>query len=84
MRNEIVFDMIPGIPTYIEIDCKTEKELENSHYKIKIDLINNRLIPNPMECRGAIGIYDLTKDEYTLHCSSQGVHSLKKKISKIK
>ena len=38
MRNEIVFDMIPGIPTYIEIDCKTEKELLNITNKLGLDM----------------------------------------------
>ena len=36
-----------------------------------------------MECRSAIGQYNLESDTYNLYCSSQGVHSLKKKLSTI-
>ncbi len=61
----------------------TEKAINSSAHKISIDLINNRLVPNPMECRSTIGIYDNSNQEYTLYCSSQGVHSLKRKLSAI-
>ena len=61
----------------------TLKEINSSTHKINIELINNRLVPNPMECRSTIGIYDENNDEYTLYCSSQGVHSLKRKLSSI-
>ncbi len=61
----------------------TLKEINSSAYKINIELINNRLVPNPMECRSTIGIYDENNGEYTLYCSSQGVHSLKRKLSSI-
>ena len=62
---------------------ETQKMLDASTYKTNIQLINNRLVPNPLECRSTIGIYDAHKDEYTLYCSSQGVHSLKRKLSTI-
>ena len=62
---------------------ETLKIIGSSTHKVDIELVNNRLIPNPMECRSTIGIYDENKDEYTLYCSSQGVHSLKRKISSI-
>ena len=62
---------------------ETINNINSSTYKVDIELINNRLVPNPMECRSTIGIYDKDKDEYTLYCSSQGVHSLKRKLAKI-
>ena len=40
----------------------------------KLDLINNRLVPNPMEPRAAIGSYSRAKDEYTLYVSNQNPH----------
>ena len=47
-------------------------------YKIaKIDLTNNRLIPNPMEPRAAIGEYDVSSGEYTLHTTSQNPHVIR-------
>ena len=36
-----------------------------------------------MECRSTIGQYNLKSSTYNLYCSSQGVHSLKKKLSNI-
>jgi len=40
----------------------------------KLDLINNRLAPNPMEPRAAIGSYNRASDEYTLYVSNQNPH----------
>jgi carbon-monoxide dehydrogenase large subunit len=40
----------------------------------KIDLINNRLIPNAMEPRAAIGEYDAGTEAFTLHTTSQNPH----------
>ncbi len=62
---------------------KTENALKNSKYITSIELVNNRLVPNPIECRSSIGQYNLDSDTYNLYCSSQGVHSLKKKLSSI-
>ncbi len=40
----------------------------------KLDLTNNRLIPNAMEPRAAIGSYSRGTDEYTLYVSNQNPH----------
>ncbi len=40
----------------------------------KLDLYNNRLIPNAMETRAAIGSYNRASDEYTLYVSNQNPH----------
>lgn len=40
----------------------------------KLDLINNRLVPNPMEPRAAIGSFNRANDEYTLYVSNQNPH----------
>ena len=40
----------------------------------KIDLTNNRLVPNAMEPRAAIGNYNRASDEYTLYVSNQNPH----------
>ena len=39
-----------------------------------LDLVNNRLIPNAMETRAAIGAYARASDEYTLYVSNQNPH----------
>ena len=47
----------------------------------KIDLINNRLVPNPMEPRAAMGEYDAGTGVYTLHTTSQNPHVARLVIS---
>ena len=39
-----------------------------------LDLVNNRVVVNSMEPRGAIGQYDSAAEAYTLYTSSQGSH----------
>ena len=45
-----------------------------AHHVTKIDLANNRLIPNAMEPRAAIGEYDSGQDAFTLYTTSQNPH----------
>jgi carbon-monoxide dehydrogenase large subunit len=40
----------------------------------KLDLVNNRLMPNAMEPRAAIGSYNRASDEYTLYVANQNPH----------
>ncbi|HSV54955.1 MAG TPA: xanthine dehydrogenase family protein molybdopterin-binding subunit [Burkholderiaceae bacterium] len=40
----------------------------------KLDLTNNRLVPNAMEPRAAIGSYSRANDEYTLYVANQNPH----------
>ena len=40
----------------------------------KLDLINNRLVPNAIEPRAAIGTYNRATDEYTLYVANQNPH----------
>jgi aerobic carbon-monoxide dehydrogenase large subunit len=44
---------------------------------VGLDLVNNRVVVNSMEPRGAIGQYDAGADSYTLHTSSQGSHLIR-------
>jgi carbon-monoxide dehydrogenase large subunit len=40
----------------------------------KLDIVNNRLIPNAMEPRAAIGEYDQGSESFTLYTTSQNPH----------
>jgi len=40
----------------------------------KLDIVNNRLVPNAMEPRAAIGDYDAGQDQFTLYTTSQNPH----------
>ena len=46
-------------------------------HKVKLKLINTRLVVNAMEPRAAIGSYDKAKERFTLHSVSQGVIGMK-------
>jgi len=43
---------------------------------VALELVNNRIVVNSMEPRGAIGQYDKSTGSYTIHVSSQGVHNV--------
>ncbi|HJT10996.1 MAG TPA: xanthine dehydrogenase family protein molybdopterin-binding subunit, partial [Dongiaceae bacterium] len=43
----------------------------------KIEIVNNRLIPNAMEPRSAIGDFDSATGEYTLYTTSQNPHVIR-------
>ncbi len=50
---------------------------KGAHHVTKLDLINNRLIPNAMEPRAAIADYDGGTEEYLLYSTSQNPHLLR-------
>ncbi|MEQ9144965.1 MAG: xanthine dehydrogenase family protein molybdopterin-binding subunit [Parvibaculaceae bacterium] len=54
--------------------AETEAAFAKAAHIVKLDLTNNRLIPNAMEPRAAIGEYDTGTDEYTLWTTSQNPH----------
>ena len=47
---------------------------ETAAHITKLDLVNNRLVPNAMEPRAALAQYNRASDEYTLHVSNQNPH----------
>jgi carbon-monoxide dehydrogenase large subunit len=46
-----------------------------------MDIVNNRLVPNAMEPRAAIGSYDAGEDHFTLYTTSQNPHVARLVIS---
>ena len=54
-----------------------DEAFESASHVAKLDLINNRLIPNAIEPRAAIGDYDLSSGHYTLHTTSQNPHVIR-------
>ena len=53
---------------------ETEAAFAKADKIVKLDLTNNRLIPNAMEPRAALGEYDKGSGVYTLHTTSQNPH----------
>ncbi len=52
-------------------------------HKVELDLVNSRLIVNPIETRGAIGEYDEASGRYTLHTNTQHVFETRAIIQEI-
>ena len=48
-----------------------------AHKIVKLDLINNRLVPNAMEPRAALGDFDTSSGDYTLYTTSQNPHVIR-------
>ena len=48
--------------------------IDGAEVVVRQRLVNQRLIPNPMETRGDIGLYNPGTDEYTIWMSSQTPH----------
>jgi aerobic carbon-monoxide dehydrogenase large subunit len=51
--------------------------LKKAAHVTRIDIVNNRLVPNAMEPRSAIGEYDRGTGEYTLYTTSQNPHVIR-------
>ncbi|HET9520355.1 MAG TPA: xanthine dehydrogenase family protein molybdopterin-binding subunit [Candidatus Limnocylindrales bacterium] len=52
----------------------TDAAIENAEVVVRQRIVNQRLIPNPMEVRGDIGWYNPGNDDYTIWMSSQTPH----------
>jgi carbon-monoxide dehydrogenase large subunit len=59
----------------------TDAAFSRAHHVTKLDIVNNRLIPNAIEPRAAIGSYDAGSDHYTLYTTSQNPHVARLVIS---
>ena len=53
------------------------RAMAGARHRITLELVNNRVVVNSMEPRGAIGEYDPGEDCYTLWSSTQGSHFLR-------
>lgn len=80
-----VHDGVPGNVSFdwgLGDEAKTDEAFRGAARVIELDLVNNRVVPNPMECRAAVAEYD-PKAGYTITCGSQGVHSLRRQFAAI-
>ena len=75
-----LFDDVPGnIPFDWELGDKasTDEALAGADHVTTLDFVNQRLIPNAIEPRCAIGDYDASRDHYTLYTTSQNPHVIR-------
>src|SRR5947207_2807942 len=51
-----------------------QRAVAAARHRVSLSLVNNRIVVNSMEPRGAVGDYDPGEDSYTLWSSTQGSH----------
>ncbi|MCO4055080.1 MAG: xanthine dehydrogenase family protein molybdopterin-binding subunit [Bosea sp.] len=54
--------------------AETDAAFAAAKHVVRMNIVNNRLAPNPMEPRAAIGVYEKAEDHYTLYTTSQNPH----------
>jgi carbon-monoxide dehydrogenase large subunit len=69
--GNICYDWHIGDPAVVDAAFKGAAKVA------KLELVNNRLIPNAMEPRAAIGDYDPSTGDYTLFTTSQNPHVIR-------
>src|SRR4051812_48118703 len=62
--------------------AEIEAALTGAAHRVAIDIVNNRVIPSPMEPRAAVATYDKPADKLTLYCPSQGGRRLQNTITR--
>ncbi|GJM28372.1 MAG: carbon monoxide dehydrogenase [Cyclobacteriaceae bacterium] len=55
----------------------TDQAIENADHVTTLEFVNQRLIPNAIEPRSAIGHYEEASDRYTLYTTSQNPHVIR-------
>src|SRR5699024_7296420 len=73
----VVHDEAPDNRSYtwgIGDRAATEAAFAQAAHVTKLDLVNNRCIPNAIEPRAAIAEYDSGSDHYTVYTTSQNPH----------
>ncbi len=73
----VVHDIAPDNTCYVWAigdKAATDAAFAKAAHVTRLDLVNNRLIPNAIEPRAANGLYSRADDSYTLYVSSQNPH----------
>ncbi|MGG5822185.1 xanthine dehydrogenase family protein molybdopterin-binding subunit [Falsiroseomonas sp. HW251] len=63
-------------------DEMTEQAFAKAAYVARVDLIQNRVVGNPMEPRVAIGVFNKDEDRYELTSPTQGVFRVRDPMAK--
>jgi aerobic carbon-monoxide dehydrogenase large subunit len=73
----LIHDQAPGNKCYtwaIGDKAAVDTAFATAAHVTKLDIVNNRLIPNAIEPRAALAVYDRADDAYTLYVTSQNPH----------
>ncbi|WPB83305.1 xanthine dehydrogenase family protein molybdopterin-binding subunit [Sediminicoccus rosea] len=63
-------------------EAQAEAAFAKAAKTVSVDLVNNRLVGNPMEPRVALGEYDPAENHFTLHSPTQGVVRVRESLAK--
>jgi len=73
----LIHDEAPGNVIYnwhLGDEARTKAAFAGAAHVVELDIVNNRLVPNAMEPRAAIGEYDAGTGGFTLTTTSQNPH----------
>jgi len=73
----LIHDNAPGNLIYdweIGDSSAADEAIANAAHVTRMEIVNNRLVPNAMEPRAALGHYDEAEDHYTCWTTSQNPH----------
>ncbi len=74
----LLFDTAPGnlcFDWHLGDAAAVDAAFARAHHITRLELVNNRLVSNPMEPRAATGEYDRAGGDYTLYTTSQAPHA---------
>ncbi|WP_458097058.1 xanthine dehydrogenase family protein molybdopterin-binding subunit [Roseomonas sp. WA12] len=61
---------------------ETQAAFSRAERVVSVDLVNNRMVGNPMEPRVALGDWDPETERYIFHGPSQGAHRIRDNLAK--
>jgi carbon-monoxide dehydrogenase large subunit len=73
----LLFETVPNnlcFDWHLGDKAAVDAAFSRAHHVTRLELVNNRLVSNPMEPRAAIGEYDPVTEDYTLYTTSQAPH----------
>ena len=80
----LIFAKAPGnvaYDTHIGSKEETDKAFAGAAHRVRIKIVNSRVVANYMEPRSAVGEYDPKSGRFTLNLGSQGVHGIQGAIA---
>lgn len=75
--SAVIHDVAPDNQVYdwhLGDKGAVDAAFKHAKHVTKMDIVNNRLVPNAMEPRAAIGDYDTGSESFTLYTTSQNPH----------
>ncbi len=72
-----------GIHWENRAEAEIDAHMAKAKYRASVDLVNNRVVPNPMEPRCAVAKWDADAGELTMYAPTQGGRRIQQGIAKI-